>query len=135
MSEDKKPEEEAKKELTTADKLKALLDEFDNAPDVAAIEKMKAQHGDIFVSALSDDEVFVFRALSRKEHRKLNADIAEGKISPDAFEDEVVRMCVLWKSIPDLEAKGGTIPSLLEQVMQNSNFLSPQLLSQLVTKL
>ena len=123
------------KPVSTADKLKDLLREFKDAPSSESVEKMKAQHGDVFVSVLSDDEIFLFRAMTRKEHRDLNTKIAEGKVPADSFEDEVVKLCILWKSVKDLDAKGGTIPSLLEQIMQNSNFLPPQLLSQLVTKL
>jgi hypothetical protein len=134
MSEETKSAE-AEKPLSTSDKLRALLSDFSNAPSSDDIEKMKAKHGDVFVSALSDDEIFIFRALTRKEHRDLNTKIAEGKLPAENFDDEVVGTCLLWKSVKDLDSKGGTVPSLLEQIMQNSNFLPPQLLSQLVTKL
>jgi hypothetical protein len=135
MEPDVKTEDVEVKEPSLGDKLRALLSEFDNAPTSAEVDAFKTRHGDVFLSALNDDEVFLFRALTRKEHRKLNADIAEGKIPGDAFEEEVVKTCILWKSISDLESKAGTVPSLFEQVMQNSNFLAPQLLSNLVTKL
>lgn len=128
--------QEEKKEPSLADKLRSLLAEFDNAPSAADIEALKAKHGDVFLSALNDDEVFLFRALTRKEHRATNAAAAEGKIQGEAFEEEIVKTCLLWKSSPEsLENKAGTIPSLFEQIMQNSNFLAPQLLSNLVTKL
>jgi hypothetical protein len=128
--------QEEKKEPSLADKLRSLLSEFDNAPGAAEIEGLKAKHGDVFLSALNDDEVFLFRALTRKEHRTVNAAAAEGKIQGEAFEEEIVKTCLLWKSSPEsLENKAGTIPSLFEQIMQNSNFLAPQLLSNLVTKL
>ena len=128
-------QKEEQKEPSLADKLRGLLSEFDDAPSAAEVDAFKAKHGDVFLSALNDDEVFLFRALTRKEHRKLNADVAEAKIAGDAFEEEVVKICLLWKSIKSIDDKAGTIPSLFEQVMQNSNFLAPQLLSNLVTKL
>jgi hypothetical protein len=133
MTDTQKPEE--KKEQTFADKLKGLLKDFPNAPSLAEIEAFKAKHGDIFLSALSEDELFVFRALTRKEHRKLNNEMQEGKLAPDLYEDEVIKSCLLWTSVDDLDAKAGTFPSLMEQVMQNSNFLSSQMLTNLVTKL
>lgn len=126
---------EEQKEPSLADKLRLLLSDFPTAPSATTIEAFKATHGDVFLSALNDDELFLFRALTRKEHRKLNLDVTEAKIVGDAFEEEVVKTCLLWKSVKSLDDKAGTIPSLFEQVMQNSNFLAPQLLSNLVTKL
>lgn len=126
---------EEQKEPSLADKLRLLLSDFPTAPSAAEIDSFKATHGDVFLSALNDDELFLFKALTRKEHRKLNLDVTEGKIVGDNFEEEVVKTCLLWKSIKNLDDKAGTVPSLFEQVMQNSNFLAPQLLSNLVTKL
>lgn len=132
QTDDKK---EPVKEPTMGDKLRELLAGYEGAPSAATIDGFKASHGDIFLSALNDDELFIFRALNRKEHRELNARVAEGKVPQEDLENEVVKACLLWKSIKDLDSKAGTIPSLFEQVMQNSNFLAPQLLSNLVTKL
>jgi hypothetical protein len=128
-------DQETPKEPTLGDKLRALLTEFENAPTAQELEMFKQKHGDIFLSALSDDEVFIFKALTRRDHRAINSEIAENKLASDQYEEEVVKRCLLWQSIKSLEDKAGTIPSLFEQVMQNSNFLSPQLLTNLVTKL
>ena len=128
-------QEEAKKEPTLADKLRELLADFDNAPSAAVIDSWKAKHGDIYLSALNDDEVFIFRALTRKEHRLFTEAAQKPEYTSD-FDEDVVKACVIWKgSDSSLDSKAGTIPSLYEQVMQNSNFLAPQLLSNLVTKL
>lgn len=138
MEPENKPEEEkaSEQEPNLSDKLKELLDDFPNRPSPAEIDTMKSKHGSVFLSALNDDEVFIFRPLTRKEHRSLNAQVSEGKLAPDAFEETVVKTCLLWASLTDsLDSKAGTLPSLFEQVMQNSNFLAPQLLSNLVTKL
>lgn len=128
-------EKEEEHSPTLADKLKALLQKFTNKPSAEEIESLKARHGDIFLSALSDDEVFLFRALTRSEHRNLNSLAAEEKINPDDLDSLTVDQCVLWKSVTNIESKAGTIPSLYEQIMQNSNFLPPQVLTNLVTKL
>lgn len=125
-----------KKEPTLAEKLRALLSKFENAPSAVEIDRLKATHGDVFLSALNDDELFLFKALTRKEHRAFQAAVAEGQLQGEAFEEEVVKSCLLWKSHAEsLESKAGTFPSLFEQIMQNSNFLAPQLLSNLVVKL
>lgn len=138
MSEDTKQDpsqDEGKKEPTLGEKLRALLEDFDNAPTTSQIDAWKAKHGDIFLSALNDDEVFIFRALSRKEHRLIMAETQKQTYQSEVDED-VVKVCVLWQGAESaLDAKAGTIPSLYEQIMQNSNFLSSQLLSNLVTKL
>jgi hypothetical protein len=132
MSETENAESEDQgQEKTFAQKLKELLAEFPNHPDESVIEAWKTDHGDVFCSALSETELFVFRALSRKEHREIQAS-AE---SEDDYELGVVSTCLLWKSVADLEQKGGTLPTLLEQIMQNSNFMPPQLAGQLVVKL
>lgn len=129
-------QKEEEKEPTLSDKLRSMLNEFPNAPSTAEIDSMKAKHGDVYLSALNDDEVFLFRSLTRKEHRLLQQQIAENKLQGEAYEETLVNTCLLWKSdAGSLESKAGTIPSLFEQIMQNSNFLSPQLLTNLVTKL
>jgi hypothetical protein len=54
-------------------------------------------------------------------------------------EEQMVARCVMW---PKLDAtmlatkmKAGTVATLLEQIMQNSNFMTPQQASMLVIKL
>ena len=55
-----------------------------------------------------------------------------------ASEEKIVSMCLLWpKKTPEelAQDKGGTVPTLLEQVMANSNFMTAQQASFLVVKL
>ena len=130
MSDTEKKAEEAL-EPTFVEKLKGLLSDFENHPDEGTISEWKTGYGDVFCSALSETELFVFRAVTRKEHREIQA-AAE---SEEDYEASVVNTCLLWKSVDDLEKKGGTLPTLLEQIMQNSNFMPPQLAGQLVVKL
>jgi len=118
-------------EQTFAQKLKELLSGFDNHPDETVIEGWKATHGDVFCSALSESELFVFRSVTRQEHREIQAQVE----TEDQYEMQVVNTCLLWKSVANLEQKGGTLPTLLEQIMQNSNFMPPQMAGQLVVKL
>ena len=131
MSETEDSAPEMAQEKTFVEKLRELLSGFPNHPDESVIENWKNDHGDVFCSALSEDELFVFRAVSRKEHR----DIQAASEDESDYELRVVTTCLLWSSVPDLERKGGTLPTLLEQIMQNSNFMPPQLAGQLVVKL
>lgn len=123
------PEEPEEESISS--KLLALLKDFPTAPTASSIEQWKSEHGDVFVSAFSEDEIFVFRSVSRRAHRQLQ----ESSASSDEFEENLVKSCLLWTSVPDLDKKGGTIPTLFEQVVQNSNFMSPQLAASLVVKL
>lgn len=128
--------DEAKKEPTFGDKLKGLLHDFKNAPSTSEIDAFKLKHGDVYLSALSETELFMFRSLTRKEYREINANIQEEKLSGENYEEIVVSTCLLWTSVTtNLDNKAGTYPSLMEQIMQNSNFLSPQMLTNLVIKL
>lgn len=130
------PSSETPSEPSLTDKLRALLVDFPDAPTTAQIDGFKSKYGDIYMSALSEEELFIFRALNRKEHRELNANIAEGKIPAEEFEEKIITGCLLWTSAPgSIANKAGTIPSLFEQVMQNSNFLPSQMLANLVIKL
>lgn len=130
--ENQAPESE---EPSFADKVKGLLGNFDNAPATEQVEGWKATYGDIFVSAFSNDELFIFRSLRRNEYADLQDKVASGAMSPMQQEEATVDKCLLWTSVKDLSAKAGTIPTLLEQVLQNSNFIPPQLASQFVAKL
>lgn len=114
-----------------ASRLKALLRDFPTSPTTEEIEGWKTKYGDIFVSAFSEDELFVFRPLNRREHRELQ----ESAQSEQDFEEKCVRRALLWTSVADLEQKAGTIPTLFEQIVQSSNFMAPQLAASLVVKL
>lgn len=131
MSEAENPAPEEAQEKSFVEKLRELLSEFPNSPDETVIENWKVEHGDVFCSALSEEELFVFRAVTRREHRDIQATAEDDS----DYELKVVSTCLLWSSVADLEKKGGTLPTLLEQIMQNSNFMPPQLAGQLVVKL
>jgi len=127
--------EENKTEQTLAEKLQEVLGKRDNAPTEEQITAFKATYGDIYIAAFDEEEIFLFRSLTRLEYRALQEQAMAGQIDAAQHEEQTVRTCLLWKSIEDLEAKAGTIPSLIEMIMQNSNFVSPQIAAQLVAKL
>ncbi len=120
--------------------LRGLLATFDNAPDDSTIEQWKQQHGEVFCSGLSKDELFIFRPLTRGEFSQLQALImnSEQQVSNLESEQHVVEACLLWSSPAgqsSFQNKAGTLSTLHEQVMQNSNFVDPRMASALVMKL
>lgn len=131
-------DKEVKKELTQEDKLRDMLSNWKDSPSLEKIEEWKLAHGSTFLSILDEDELFIFRPITRAEHRSLNKDISNGLREADTFEDVVVTSCVLWSSLPLnklSEQKAGTVSSLFEQVMSNSNFIPSVALMNLVVKL
>jgi hypothetical protein len=126
-------EKETEKPLV--DKVRGALDKFAASPSKEQIEGWKAAHGDVYISAFSEEEIFIFRSLRRDEYRSLQEKAQTGQLDPMQHEEETVKSCLLWTSVSNLNSKAGTVPSLLEQVLQNSNFVAPHLVSQLVAKL
>lgn len=117
-----------------------LLKNFAGAPDQAQIDAWKAQHGDVFCSAFSEVELFLWRPLNRQEWRDHQMALAQAQSEVDPFqlEEDTVRQCLLWVSPPgekSLTQKAGSITTLHEQLLQNSNFVDPRLASNLVVKL
>src|SRR5687768_33598 len=104
VEEVEKPEEE--------EKAPTLLDLIIQAggPGPAEIERLKLKHGDVYVSAFDNDEVFIFRAVRRLEYRQIQLDMANPELKLDQFdyEERLCKTCVLW---PDL----GKSPALLEK--------------------
>jgi hypothetical protein len=125
--------------------VKEALAGLPGVPSEDAIAEMKANHGDIFVSAVDDDMMFLFRSLTRLEYlgirKELNEHavaVQEGKAEPrdGLFEERVVETCMLWGSKPEtLETKAGTLEMLFEQVMANSNFVNAATAVSMVVKL
>lgn len=138
MSEEKVKEEEKEQQ---GPNLPGLLAAFEGGPSETQIEEWKQQFGEIFVSGFSEEELFVFRPLSWKEHKALNKELSaplkegeEPKTELD-LQEKVVDLCLLWTSVANYESKGGTVPTLFEQISLNSNFVNPQLAMAFVAKL
>lgn len=133
QKEEKKQEE--KKEPGLADILKA----HPGAPSQEEIEGWKATFGDIYVSGFSETELFVWRSITRPEWVNLQTFAAdpENKVNNFGFEILVCKTCILWTSVsvPLDKGKAGTPSALQEQILQNSNFLTPQAAAMLVAKL
>lgn len=133
-------EPQADERLDPRATIRDLLDR-NHGPSEVDIERLKQQYGEVFVSAFSETEVYVWRPLMREEFRLLQAKLQDPQSDLDQldYEEEVCKVCVLWPDMVtltrSLEKKGGTASSLAEQIAQNSNFFNPQQAGLLVAKL
>lgn len=127
--------EEQKEEVPAGQRLATLLTRFTGGPTADDIEGYKLKHGDVYISAMSEDEVFIFRAVKRVEWRDLQVKLSQGELDALSQEELLVKICVLWSSVTSLESKAGTVATLSEQIMQNSNFMSPAAAASLVGRL
>lgn len=114
-----------------------LLAALPGAPTKEQIEAWKQEHGEVFCSALSGEEIFIFRPLKRREYLELQL-LAQQQQTPIDGEELLVKKCLLWGSdlaVRSLDNKAGSLTTLQEQVLQNSNFVAPAVASALVVKL
>lgn len=126
------PEEVESKE---AQNLESVLKNFGGSPSPEKLEAWKSEHGEIYCSGFSSEELFVWRPISRAEFVDMQARAQE-----ESFDSEnvTVNTCILWASEPakqSLVTKAGSLTTLHEQIMQNSNFMPPAMAAQLVIKL
>jgi len=139
MSDQQVAEPQAKKEEKREDGLADILHKYPSAPSQEQIEQWKTEFGEVFVSGFSEEHLYIWRPISRPEWVQLQAMAAdpEAQMTQYRFEEMVCDTCVLWRSInvPWAKGKAGTPTSLQEQILQNSDFLSPQAASLLVAKL
>ncbi len=130
---------EIEEEAAVAPQLADLLSTFPNAPTEVKIEKWKEVHGEIFCSGFSETELVVWRPINRREFVSLQERVQSGmEASSYDLEEQVVSSCILWQTPQaekSLTQKAGSLTTLNEQIMQNSNFISPQMASALVVKL
>ena len=134
-------EEELSEEVDDPIKnLANILSAFPKAPSEGNIEQWKQSHGEVYCSGFSEEELVVWRPINRREFVSLQETIqnSEERVSTFELEEEVVSKCILWaspKGEQALQHKAGSLTTLNEQIMQNSNFINPQMASALVVKL
>jgi hypothetical protein len=137
--ENQSSEKDEEKKDEQSPSLVSILKQYPSAPSQEQIEQWKVLHGDLFVSGFSETELYVFRALKRKDWIELQviASKPENKVDEYRFQELVCDRVLLWKSVDVswADGKGGTPTTLQEQILQNSNFMSPQAASCLVCKL
>lgn len=117
-----------------------LMFDLPDSPDKAQVETWKQQHGEVFCSGFSPLEMFVFRPLTRVEFVQIQTVMKspDNQVSQLDLEEQIVRRCVLWASkdgLTSLDNKAGSLTTLHEQILQNSNFVNPAMASALVCKL
>ena len=80
----------------------------------------------------------MWRPITWHEYKALKGSAEESPQNPYMFDEHIVYKCVLWPVItPDKTPilKGGTVPTLSQQIMEGSNFIPPQIASNFVVEL
>ena len=109
---------------------------FPDAPKKDVIEGWKSRFGKVNAYAPNDDDLFIFRALRRMEHRNIAKDMQvlsesaaakadEGLVEQTLFES-VVKVAVLYPQItPEFlsSSPAGLIPVLYNLIMRLSHFV------------
>jgi hypothetical protein len=121
--------------------LLGALAKFANAPTKEQIEAWKLFY-DVMASGLDDDEIYLWRPITRKEWKELRAKFmlqaqqTQQNPPEGAFEEAIVDACILWASDPAaLQKKAGSYEVLHDQIALNSNFINANMAAQLVVKL
>jgi hypothetical protein len=113
-----------------------LLRELPGSPVQETIDQWKTLHGEVLVAGFSEEEVYIFRPLKRPEYVEMQTMIAAQGLNQLQQQEIICSKCVLWPTgVNWNEGKAGTVHTLHEQIMMNSNFLSPAVASMLVEKL
>lgn len=120
--------------------LSQIMADIAGSPDQTQIEAWKQQHGEIFCSGFSPLEMYVFRPLTRVEFVQIQTVMQspDNQLTQLDLEEQIVQRCLLWGSpvgITALTSKAGSMTTLHEQILQNSNFINPAMASALVMKL
>ena len=117
--------------------MQELLDTIPGAPSKEQIDTWKKQT-DVQASVFSDTDVYIWRPVNWQEYKMLQQGAADNAQNPNFFDEQLIYKCVLWPSIQPTNLpglKGGTIPTLSQQIMEGSNFVPPQVAMNLVIKL
>ena len=137
-------------EVEGADTMKGqimeLLSNTPGAPNLATIERWKAQLGKnaVHVMAFGEGDVYIFTHLKRGQWKKIQemmAKIQEGGASPDVedqLKEKVISYCCLWPKLGVeffYNSRAGVADSLYQVILLNSYFLSPQQAMLLTTQL
>jgi len=95
---------------------------FEGGPTQEQIEQWKSKYGNKIYSINIDQELFIWKALSRKDFKELNA----MQDAPLVKEERLCQICILWPENYDEEAIQNGLagaPSILaEHIMETSGF-------------
>ena len=138
LIEEQTEEKQSEQQQNPVQQLMDVLKQFPTAPTQDEVEKWKTKYGDVFVSGFSDNELFIWRTINRREWLDLQLKMSQKEnTSQMELEELICEFCVLWKSIKLSwsEGKAGTPSVLHEQILQRSNFMNPQTAATMMLKL
>jgi hypothetical protein len=117
-------------------KVKDWLRDVAGSPEQEVIEQWKSEYGEVYSTGFDKDELYIWRPLSRSEYIQLQLQMQQqDPENPVDYELVAVEMCLLWPQGCDLGKKAGTVSTLHEHIMQNSNFIPVQVSGYLIAKL
>lgn len=123
------PEEMIREQILSA------LHEAPQRPSDADIAKWKREYGDsgVYVSALNEQDIFVFTYLRRSAWQKIQGVVQKAQASElttnpdDMLKEKVLQFCVLWPRPLTIEffsgSRAGTVDTLFNIIMAHSSFL------------
>lgn len=98
---------------------------FENGPTVKEVDEWKGKYGQIYMTEVTDEDAFIWRALNRRDYKEImKIEEVDG-----LYREEVVcEKCILWPSglkFIDMSERKAGIPTILaEQIMDKSGFQS-----------
>ena len=139
-AEHKEPEAGSEPEAPAEDPTMDIYGLLSTIPDAPSKEKIDSwkRSTDVEASVFSETEVYIWRPITWHEYKTLQQSAADNAQNPNFFDEQILYKCVLWpKILPETlpVLKGGTVPTLAQQIMEGSNFIPPQMAMNLVVKL
>ena len=106
------------------------LSSFPGAPTVETIASWKQTYGEIICSIFDEEEIFIWKPLTRQEYLSVQTEGAVAQQNQQTFdiESKTVEICLIWaseKGTIAITTKAGSVSTLSEQIMLGSNFLPP----------
>ena len=136
VAENKETEKEKEKEIAP---LEIIIKAF---PELKAkIEEWRNMYGDIYATMLDEDEVYIYRYITRAEYKELLTQFrnANDKLKSEEMIDEFfVQRCLLYPSYSTefkAASPAGVIPTIATQIKLVSRFMSEQIAMQLISKI
>lgn len=131
---------ETKQDLLEGIDKKKELELPDGFPSDELIDKWKAQYGDIRRIRYADKRAFIYRGISRKEHKELRTNIKiipgteqidkeggvipnSGELDQDWLDEEIVKLGILYPKLIVNDLKAGEVPILSELIMRISGYI------------
>jgi len=96
---------------------------FPEGPTMNQIDQWKEEYGQIYMTEVTEEDIFLWRILSRKEFKDI---MKLGEADALYREEKVCEKCILWPEEYSFEeitnGKAGAPTVLAEQIMEKSGF-------------